>query len=206
MLLSSLPASGMCSPTIALRFATQSGIESTARHFVTVFLGSLLRSHPEYAERGCGIPLGNLTSQLFANFFLTGVDRLCGAAVEQVFYVRYMDDMVLVGADKGQVLDLKEQAVAYCKDVLKLTVPIRKTVHLANDPVPFLGYLVDIGGFKVLSRTRRRHERQVRTMHGRGCRSSDIAQVVQSFSAFANLDQRLRQALSSTSVDLGERF
>jgi len=31
---------------------------------------------------------------------------------------------------------------------LKLTVPIRKTVHLANDPVPFLGYLVDIGGFK----------------------------------------------------------
>jgi len=40
---------------------------------------------------------------------------------------------------------------------------------------------------------------------GRGCRSSDIAQVVQSFSAFANLDQRLRQALSSTTFVVGEK-
>ena len=150
-------------------------------------LGSLLRSHPEYRHNARGIPLGNLTSQLFANFYLSGVDRLCRDNAD-IFYIRYMDDMVLVGADKGAVLDLKDRVVAYCEQELNLTIPLRKTVHLAADPVPFLGYVIDPCGFRVLSRTKRRHRRQLQRMKRAGCRASDMAVVAQSVRAFASLD------------------
>ncbi len=152
-------------------------------------LWSLLQSHREYADKGCGIPLGNLTSQLFANFYLSSVDReLEKVTSDKVFYVRYMDDMVLVGEDKSQVLDIKEWIVSHCRDYLKLEIPLRKTVYLAADPVPFLGFTMDGTNFKLLARTRRRHARKVRKMKRQGKRSSEIEQVITCFQAFADLD------------------
>ena len=50
---------------------------------------SLLQSHKEYALAGRGIPIGNVSSQAFANLFLSPLDRL-GAEDQEVFYIRYM--------------------------------------------------------------------------------------------------------------------
>jgi len=167
-------------------------------------LGSLLSSHPEYAQLRRGIPLGNLTSQLFANFYLSPVDRLAIQHKDEVFYIRYMDDMVLVGANKKAVLDLKDDIVTLVEGHLRLKIPIRKTVHLAADPVPFLGFVLDGAGYHVLSRTKRRHRRSVKKMQKAGHRASQIAAVVQSFSAFSNLEGALRDPSRSTTVASGK--
>ena len=76
---------------------------------MNLLLESLLKSHSGYAINKVGIPIGNLTSQLFANFYLKPLDQI---ACEQLdvpyywfdekqirqdrFYIRYMDDLVLV--------------------------------------------------------------------------------------------------------------
>ena len=70
-------------------------------------LFNLLKSQPEFSKLGTGIPIGNLTSQLFANFYLITADRLATKAlgldyywqqkkieISDVFYIRYMDDLV----------------------------------------------------------------------------------------------------------------
>lgn len=53
----------------------------------------LLNSHEPFTRSGCGIPIGNVTSQHFANLYLSGVDRLA-ELMPEIHYIRYMDDMV----------------------------------------------------------------------------------------------------------------
>ncbi len=48
----------------------------------------------------CGIPIGNLTSQYFANFYLGFTDRYIKEALKIHDYVRYMDDMVIWGENE----------------------------------------------------------------------------------------------------------
>ncbi len=49
---------------------------------------------------GKGIPIGNLTSQHFANFYLTGLDHFIKNYLRIEGYVRYMDDLVLLADEK----------------------------------------------------------------------------------------------------------
>ena len=52
---------------------------------------------------GMGLPIGNLTSQFFANVYLNGFDHWVKEELKVRHYVRYMDDFVLFGSDRQQV-------------------------------------------------------------------------------------------------------
>jgi hypothetical protein len=55
-------------------------------------------------ERRCGIPIGNLTSQFFANLYLNGLDHGIKETLRVPAYLRYVDDSVLLDDDKGRLL------------------------------------------------------------------------------------------------------
>ena len=148
---------------------------------------SLLKNHSEYARRGKGIPIGNLTSQLFANWYLAGVDSRVASWAPEVSAFRYMDDYVLVGRSKSAVLDAADAAVAYAQQELALNIPIEKRVPLGNAPVPFLGYLLDHRGIRVLGRNRRKFANRIRALRREDARPSRIAQVAQSYEAWGAL-------------------
>jgi hypothetical protein len=149
---------------------------------------SLLRSHPLYANRGYGIPIGNLSSQLFANFYLTEADAIATAGLgDDGFYFRYMDDMVLGGPDKQRVLDVADQVVGFVTNQLRLTIPFTKRMPLGNAPVPFLGYLLDHTGYRILARNGRRHSNRINRLKKLGARPSQLALRELSFAAFARL-------------------
>ena len=149
---------------------------------------SLLRSHPAYAARGYGIPIGNLSSQLFANYYLTEADALATARLGgDGFYFRYMDDMVLGGPDKKRVLDAAGQVVDFVTDQLRLEIPCTKRMPLGNAPVPFLGYLLDHDGYRILARNGRRHGKRMNRLKKLGARPSQLALRELSFAAFARL-------------------
>lgn len=150
-------------------------------------LQSLLASQTEYARRGYGIPIGNLTSQLFANFYLVEVDKIACMNNEEGFYFRYMDDMVLGGRHKSRVLDIAEAMVNYATDNLRLSIPFHKRMPLGSAPVPFLGYVLDHGGYRVLTRNIRRHKKRVRRLEKSNARPSEIEIRNSSFGAFARL-------------------
>lgn len=95
---------------------------------------------------GVGIPLGNLTSQIFANIYLNELDRFVKITLQAENYARYMDDVVIISNDKAQLHAWREQIELFLMDELKLKTnsktqvfPIAKNNGRALD---FLGYRI----------------------------------------------------------------
>jgi len=60
----------------------------------------LIDSHGGPDRRG--VPIGNLTSQFFANLYLDGLDHFVKEQLKASAYLRYVDDMILLADDKTQ--------------------------------------------------------------------------------------------------------
>ena len=165
-----------------------------------IFL-SLIQSHPEYSKIGKGIPIGNLTSQLFANFYLSSMDKLgCDLLDIDFFedkfenhacYIRYMDDMVIIATTKEKALDTATQLVTHARENLRLNIPDSKYVVLSNDPVPFLGYVLDDNGYRVLRRNERKFVKKIKRLKKKGFSLAYRAQVLQSYEAWQKIDLKV---------------
>lgn len=71
--------------------------------------------------RNRGLPIGNLTSQLFANFYLTSLDRYIKSDLKIKGYLRYMDDGVIFSNNKFELHEIKNKIIQFCnKKRLKL--------------------------------------------------------------------------------------
>lgn len=79
-------------------------------------------------DHGRGIPLGNLTSQVFANVYMHEFDyfmkQVCGVHC----YARYNDDFYVVSSDKQRLADIALKAKEYLSTRLRLTLPDRKVI------------------------------------------------------------------------------
>jgi retron-type reverse transcriptase len=89
-----------------------------------------------------GMPIGNLTSQLFANIYLNDFDHWLKEGLRVRHYIRYVDDLVVLGASRSELLDITAAMVERL-EADGLTIHPRK-VRLAptRAGVPFLGYVV----------------------------------------------------------------
>ena len=167
--------------------------DDSLKHILT----GLIASHPIYAKREKGIPIGNLTSQLFANFYLSEVDQLACRELQLNFdedklethagYLRYMDDIVILSDSKEKSIQVANRLVEYAEDELGLSIPNNKYMMLAHDPVPFLGYVHDEIGYRILRRNERRYVKKLKRMTAQGKSLSQKAMVIQSFEAWRNL-------------------
>jgi RNA-directed DNA polymerase len=90
---------------------------------------------------GTGLPIGSLTSQLYANVYGGTVDRLLQCGLKVRHWYRYMDDVVVLDRDSGRLRDIKERIVALAGDRLKLRLS-RWGIASVTRGVNFLGYRV----------------------------------------------------------------
>lgn len=72
-----------------------------------------------------GLPIGNLTSQYFANHYLARLDHYMKEDMKAPFYIRYMDDVVILSNDKMEIKNLIEEYVAYAKNKLRLELNLQ---------------------------------------------------------------------------------
>ncbi len=87
-----------------------------------------------------GLPIGNLTSQLFANFYLDGLDRFIKENLKIKGYVRYMDDGVIFSNSKAELHNIRNQIVNYT-DSLRLKIHDDKTqIAPVKNGIRFLGF------------------------------------------------------------------
>jgi retron-type reverse transcriptase len=87
-----------------------------------------------------GLPIGNLTSQFFANVFLDPVDHYIKEELRVPGYVRYADDLILFGHTKQQLWQWRDD-VAYFLEKQRLQLHAHKThVCPSIQGVPFLGF------------------------------------------------------------------
>lgn len=90
--------------------------------------------------KGNWLPLGNLTSQLFANIYLHPLDQFIKHVCKIRRYGRYMDDMVLIHQDKHRLLEAKHHIQEFVNNELKLKLHPKKVyLQSTNKWVPFLG-------------------------------------------------------------------
>jgi retron-type reverse transcriptase len=92
---------------------------------------------------GRGIPIGNLTSQLFANMYLNEFDQYAKHTLRLRRYIRYMDDVAILSDDKKELHEVKEAAAAFLHERLGLTLHPRKVQLMPTETgVDFLGYRI----------------------------------------------------------------
>jgi RNA-directed DNA polymerase len=89
-----------------------------------------------------GIPIGNLTSQLFANIYLNELDQFMKHALKEHCYVRYADDFVVLHTHRDHCSKLAEPISEFLSSRLKLELHPRKIIlRKFSQGVDFLGYL-----------------------------------------------------------------
>lgn len=91
-------------------------------------------------EGGRGLPLGALTSQLMANAYLDQLDHFVKDDLGVRYYVRYMDDFVILGGDKADLWQLLATIREFLDARLRLTLNVKTRVFPASQGVDFAGY------------------------------------------------------------------
>ena len=91
---------------------------------------------------GSGIPIGNLTSQLWANLYLNELDQFVKHKLKRRWYVRYMDDWVVLADNKGELQQVKADIADFLGDHLVLKLNSKTSVFPAAQGIDFLGYRI----------------------------------------------------------------
>lgn len=98
------------------------------------------RQEPNTENRE-GIPIGNLTSQFFANLYLNELDYFVKFDLRERYYLRYMDDFLIFGNDKKHLHTLKEKIREFLEKTLQLNLHPRKSkVFPTKLGVDFCGF------------------------------------------------------------------
>lgn len=99
---------------------------------------SLFRSRP-----GCGLPIGNLSSQLFSNIYMNIFDQYVKRVLKCKHYGRYVDDSFVVSADKSKLKSLIPAMTEFLNKELGLKINYRKTrIYDVHHGVEFLGAFI----------------------------------------------------------------
>lgn len=122
----------------------------------------------EAAGRPRGLPIGNLTSQLWGNFYLDALDHWLTETERHGACVRYTDDFLIFGNEKARLWEL-HAAIARHLATLRLRLAEPKSRVLATrEGVPFCGFrFLPSGGPRILGATKRRFEARRRVWAGR---------------------------------------
>jgi retron-type reverse transcriptase len=89
-----------------------------------------------------GLPLGNLTSQLFSNIYLNEFDKFVKHKLKIKYYIRYADDFVIFSEDKEYLKNLISKIREFLQNKLKLTLhPDKIFIKTLNSGMDFLGWV-----------------------------------------------------------------
>jgi RNA-directed DNA polymerase len=109
-----------------------------------------------------GLPIGNLTSQLFANIYLNGFDHFIKETLKVKKYLRYMDDFALFSDDPDCLTQMRLDLEAYL-DTLRLKIhPIKSQCFATQQGANFVGFRVLPNYIRVRSDSLRRARKHLR--------------------------------------------
>lgn len=111
-----------------------------------------LKSIPLY-RKGYGLPIGNMSSQILAVFFLNKVDHFIKEKLNCKYYIRYMDDLVILGNDKEELKNIFENVSKYIES-FDLKVNKKSGIYSLSNGVNFLGYNFKVFNNKLIIRYR----------------------------------------------------
>ncbi len=94
-------------------------------------------------SKGKGLPIGNLTSQFFANVYLNELDQFIKHNLRVKYYIRYVDDFILLGKNIQELRVYQTIIINFLKTNLKLNVhPNKQHIRRVDSGINFVGYIV----------------------------------------------------------------
>ncbi len=128
-----------------------------------LLLNVIINHRVEGNESGRGLPIGNLTSQHFANFYLGALDHFLKDRRQVPGYIRYMDDFISFSNDKSFLQNLLLEIERFTGERLKLQLKEKVTlIAPVSEGVPFLGFRIFPGVIRIKRENLVRMRRKVR--------------------------------------------
>ena len=88
------------------------------------------------------MPLGNLTSQFFANIYLNELDYFVKHKLKAKYYIRYVDDFVVLNSNKEFLQDYKDKIINYLLNLKLELHPDKSSILFIRNGITFLGYRI----------------------------------------------------------------
>jgi len=114
-------------------------------------------------ETQIGLPIGNLTSQYFANFYLSFLDNYSIKELKIQKYIRYMDDIVIWSVDKDTIRDYFNKLTLYLEQELKQSFK-PYVLNKTRFPIPYIGFLINNEGAFPNKRNRKKFFKKTMTL------------------------------------------
>lgn len=96
-----------------------------------------------YSKKNKGLPIGNLSSQFFANLYLNELDQYIKRELKCKFYIRYMDDFILLSEEKEELVEWMNLIEIFLNKKLDLILhPTKRIIAPISNGIDFVGYIV----------------------------------------------------------------
>ena len=126
-------------------------------------INEILYSAPE--EKG--IPIGNYTSQIFANIYLNEVDQYIKRELKIENYFRYMDDSIILVKTKKEAIDTLENIRKFISENLKLEFNKKTQIFKSKQGVNFCGYKINEYRIKLREKGKKKLKRKIKRLKQR---------------------------------------
>jgi len=138
-------------------------IDKEIMDLLQIVIGSFYKK-----EIGVGLPLGNLTSQLFVNIYMNIFDQFVKHILKVKCYIRYSDDFVIVSDNKAWLDETLVKISVFLDEKLKLSLhPNKVSINTFSSGIDFLGW-VNFTNHKVLrTTTKKRMFRNIKLKEGK---------------------------------------
>ncbi len=139
------------------------------------------------------MPLGNLTSQFFANIYLNELDYFIKHELKAKYYIRYVDDFVILHSSKSQLKEWKEKINNFLKEKLKLELHSDKSKIIPiSKGIDFVGFR-NFYHFKLLrKRNIRKIRKEIESFHTGKIDYYKITEIFQGWQAYAKWANTLK--------------
>ena len=124
-------------------------------------LCKVIDSSPE-GERG--IPLGNVSSQDFANIYLNELDQFCIRFLGATLYTRYMDDVVIIAPDKEIAREWLAKIKVFLQERLHLETNQKTKIFYVRQGVNAYGFKIKATHLLLRTESKRREKRRIKRM------------------------------------------
>lgn len=109
-----------------------------------------------------GLPLGNYTSQMFANIYLNEIDQYAKRKLKCKFYFRYMDDIIILCQNKKIAQERLDLLTEFLGEYLKLTFNSKTRIFKDVQGVNFCGYKINENRLKIRNSSKYRMKRKLK--------------------------------------------
>lgn len=111
-----------------------------------------------------GIPIGNLTSQIFANVYYNEADQYIKHKLKVKYYYRYMDDSIILMQNKEELKKIKSKIEKFINEELYLSFNSKTNIFKSKQGVNFCGYKINEYRMKLRTKGKKRIKKNIKKL------------------------------------------